>query len=46
MPKSQKVVFANELTEWLERFSGTFMNTQEVIEIENEEDCDDTVSNA
>lgn len=39
MPKAQKVVFANELTEWLERFSNEFMNTDEVIEIEeNEED--------
>lgn len=39
MPKAQKVVFASELTEWLERFSNEFMNTDEVIEIEeNEED--------
>ncbi|MDP2888869.1 MAG: DEAD/DEAH box helicase [Bacteroidota bacterium] len=44
IPKAQKIVFAGELTEWLERFSNEFMNIQEVIEIE--EDCDDAVSNA
>ncbi len=38
IPKAQKVVFAGELTEWLQRFSNSFMNTQEVIEIEEEED--------
>ncbi len=38
MPKAQKVVFASELTEWLERFSNEFMNTHEVIEIEESED--------
>jgi ATP-dependent RNA helicase RhlE len=38
MPKAQKVVFANTLTEWIERFSASFMNTQEVIEIEEDED--------
>jgi len=37
MPKAQKVVFASEFTEWLERFSNEFMNTQEVIEIEENE---------
>lgn len=37
MPKAQKIVFAHELTEWLERFSREFMNTQEVIEIEADE---------
>lgn len=37
MPKAQKIVFAHELTEWLERFSREFMNTQEVIEIEDDE---------
>jgi len=34
MPKAQKIVFASELTEWLERYSNEFMNIQEVIEIE------------
>ena len=34
IPKIQKIVFAGELTEWMERFSNVFMNTQEVIEIE------------
>jgi superfamily II DNA/RNA helicase len=38
IPKAQKVVFAGELTEWLQRFSNTFMNTQEVIEIEEDEE--------
>ncbi len=38
MPKAQKIVFAGELTEWLERFSNEFMNIQEVIEIEESED--------
>ena len=37
MLKSQKVVFANEPTEWLERYSNEFMNIQEVIEIEEAE---------
>jgi superfamily II DNA/RNA helicase len=41
IPKSQKVVFAGELTEWLVRYSNEFMNIQEVIEIEeNEEDVE------
>lgn len=35
MPKVQKVVFASELTEWLDRFSNEFMNIQEVIEVED-----------
>ncbi len=34
MPKAQRVVFASQLTEWLERFSTEFMNIQEIIEIE------------
>ena len=38
IPKAQKIVFAGELTEWLERFSNEFMNNQEVIEIEEIED--------
>jgi len=38
IPKAQKIVFAGELTEWLERFSNEFMNIQEVIEIEESED--------
>ena len=37
IPKAQKIVFAGELTEWLERFSNEFMNIQEVIEIEESE---------
>lgn len=38
MPKAQKIVFASELTEWLERYANEFMNTQEVIEIEETDD--------
>lgn len=38
MPKAQKVVFAGTMTEWLERFLNEFMNTQEVIDIEESED--------
>lgn len=37
MPKAQKIVFASDLTEWLERYSNEFMNIQEVIEIEEGE---------
>ncbi|MDP3432422.1 MAG: DEAD/DEAH box helicase [Bacteroidota bacterium] len=41
IPKSQKVVFAGELTEWLVRYSNEFMNIEVVIEIEeNEEDVE------
>jgi ATP-dependent RNA helicase RhlE len=42
MPKAQHVVFAEQLTEWVERYSNEFMNVQEIIEIE--EDDDETVS--
>ena len=38
MPKAQKIVFATDLTEWLERYSNEFMNIQEVIEVEEPED--------
>ena len=34
LPKAQKIVFANFLTEWVERLADTFMNNQEIIEIE------------
>jgi superfamily II DNA/RNA helicase len=34
LPKAQKIVFASALTEWVERLSDTFMNNQEIIEIE------------
>jgi superfamily II DNA/RNA helicase len=42
MPKAQRVVFATQMTEWLERFSNEFMNVQEVIEIDAEEDETET----
>jgi superfamily II DNA/RNA helicase len=38
MPKAQRVVFAEQLTEWVERFSNEFMNIQEIVEIEEQED--------
>ncbi|HLN72271.1 MAG TPA: DEAD/DEAH box helicase [Prolixibacteraceae bacterium] len=40
MPKVQKVVFASDLTEWLDRFSNEFMNIQEVIEVEDTSEQD------
>jgi superfamily II DNA/RNA helicase len=42
MPKAQRVVFATQITEWLDRFSNEFMNVQEVIEIDEEEDETET----
>jgi superfamily II DNA/RNA helicase len=38
LPKSQKVVFAETLTEWVERFADEFMNTEEILEIDDAED--------
>lgn len=38
LPKSQKVVFATILTEWVERFGNEFMNNEDIIEIEEPED--------
>jgi len=38
MPKAQRVVFASQMTEWLERYFNDFMNVQEIIEIEESED--------
>jgi len=37
MPKAQRVVFASNMNEWIERFADTFMNVQEIIEIEEED---------
>ncbi len=37
MPKAQRVVFATHVNEWIERFADVFMNVQEVIEIEEED---------
>jgi superfamily II DNA/RNA helicase len=33
LPKAQRVVFASQQTEWIDRFANEFMNIQEVIEI-------------
>ena len=40
MPKIQKIVFASDLTEWIDRFSNEFMNIQEVIEVEEADEND------
>jgi superfamily II DNA/RNA helicase len=37
MPKAQRVVFASQMNEWIERFADTFMNVQDIIEIEDED---------
>jgi len=37
MPKAQRVVFASHMNEWIERFADTFMNVQDIIEIDEEE---------
>ena len=42
MPKAQRVVFSTQLNEWIERFSNTFMNVQDIIQIE--EKIDETES--
>jgi len=38
MPKAQRVVFATHVNEWIERFADVFMNVQEVIEIEEDDE--------
>jgi len=38
LPKSQKVVFAQTLTEWVDRFADEFMNNEEILEIEESEE--------
>jgi superfamily II DNA/RNA helicase len=42
MPKAQRVVFATQMTEWLDRFSSEFMNIQEVVEIEEPDDVSES----
>lgn len=36
LPKVQRVVFAAQMTDWIERFSKEYMNIQEVLEFEDE----------
>ena len=36
LPKIQRVVFATQITEWIERYAEEFMNIKEVIEVEDE----------
>lgn len=36
LPKAQRVVFALQMTDWIDRFASEFMNIQEVIEIDEE----------
>jgi len=43
LPKVQKVLFASEMTEWLDRFASDFMNTQEIIEFDDEADETETI---
>jgi ATP-dependent RNA helicase RhlE len=43
LPKVQKVLFASEMTEWLDRFAADFMNTQEIIEFDDEADETETI---
>ncbi len=38
MPKAQRVIFASQMTEWLERYSTEFMNVQEMVEFDEAED--------
>jgi len=38
LPKSQKIIFAQTLSEWVDRFANEFMNNEEIIEIEEPED--------
>jgi superfamily II DNA/RNA helicase len=38
MPKAQRVVFASHVNEWIERFADVFMNVQEIIEIEEDDE--------
>ncbi|MFY9153358.1 MAG: DEAD/DEAH box helicase [Prolixibacteraceae bacterium] len=41
LPRGQRVLFAAQLTEWIERFAEEFMNVQEVLEIEEPDDQDE-----
>jgi len=43
LPKVQKVLFASEMTEWLDRFASDFMNTQVIIEFDDEADETETI---
>jgi hypothetical protein len=36
------VVFATQMTEWLDRFSSEFMNIQEVVAIEEPDDVSES----
>jgi len=36
MPKAQRIVFASQMTEWIERYAEQFMNVQDVIEIDDD----------
>ncbi len=38
LPKVQRVIFASQMTDWIDRFASEFMNIDEVIEIEPSED--------
>lgn len=40
LPKVQRIIFANNLTEWIERFAEEFMSVDEVIEFGEDEDSE------
>ncbi len=44
MPRAQKLIFASQLTDWIDRFANEFMNVQEIIEIEEDEPETDQIS--
>lgn len=37
LPKIQRIVFANNITEWIERYANEYMMVDEILEIEEEE---------
>jgi len=40
LPKAQRLVFATQMTEWIDRYAAEFMNVQEVIEIEDDDNSE------
>jgi superfamily II DNA/RNA helicase len=44
MPRAQKIIFASQVTDWIDRFANEFMNVQEIIEIEEDEPETDQIS--
>lgn len=44
MPRAQKIIFASQVTDWIDRFANEFMNVQEIIEVGEETEDDSTES--